>query len=342
MSICPQKTDATCLEKTYIILCTNNVSDERKTAEHTRTPIEKVEKTQFGIRKRLHFIDHYLEMGKERFSRAVKQRSYSDDAPSKSAWKTYEKKENYDADHNKESERELYDGFDIVVQKVIFPIIKNNRKNMSSYSSNEKRSSDVSLEFDDHKYDDDNNFRDVHSKHNTDKSIFENSKETEELPIDKNIELEETKSKEFPKMSNEPANSKNEKSTKIEEDISRALHNVFCINDFGNDTQIQLYPCYNFCKKACIMVNTSEVKSCNEFHFDGYHYFNAPLRMICRKTVVSFILLKTRAPCPLLALLVNPRLQALRLLQPMLAKSHLFLKNIALILIRFVYMREKK
>ena len=37
--------------------------------------------------------------------------------------------------------------------------------------------------------------------------------------------------------------------------------------------------------------------------------------------------LNTR-PCPLLALLVNPRLQGLRPLQPVLAKSHLFLANI--------------
>ena len=47
-------------------------------------------------------------------------------------------------------------------------------------------------------------------------------------------------------------------------------------------------------------------------------------------------------PCPLLALLVSPRLQGLRPLQPMLAKSHLFFANIEQILIRFVYMRDQE
>ena len=50
----------------------------------------------------------------------------------------------------------------------------------------------------------------------------------------------------------------------------------------------------------------------------------------------------TRGPCPLLALLINPFLQGLRPLQPMLPKSHLFLAKIEQILIRFVYMRDQE
>ena len=50
----------------------------------------------------------------------------------------------------------------------------------------------------------------------------------------------------------------------------------------------------------------------------------------------------TRGPCRLLALLVNPRSQGLRLLQPMLAKSHLILADIKQILIRFVYMSDQE
>ena len=50
----------------------------------------------------------------------------------------------------------------------------------------------------------------------------------------------------------------------------------------------------------------------------------------------------TRGSYPLLALLVNPRLQGLRPLQPMLAKSHLFLANIEQILIRFVYVKDQE
>ena len=52
----------------------------------------------------------------------------------------------------------------------------------------------------------------------------------------------------------------------------------------------------------------------------------------CYKTAKQFFLcfffLLARRPCPLLALLVNPRLQGLCPLQPMLTKSHLFLANI--------------
>ena len=50
----------------------------------------------------------------------------------------------------------------------------------------------------------------------------------------------------------------------------------------------------------------------------------------------------TRGPCPLLALLVNPRWQGLRPLQPILAKPHLFLANIEQILIGFVNMRDQE
>ena len=49
----------------------------------------------------------------------------------------------------------------------------------------------------------------------------------------------------------------------------------------------------------------------------------------------------TRGPCPLLALLVKPRSQGLSPLQPVLAKSHLFLANIKQILMRFVYMSDQ-
>ena len=60
--------------------------------------------------------------------------------------------------------------------------------------------------------------------------------------------------------------------------------------------------------------------------------------LICKQTFTCI----TRGPCPLLALLVNHRSQGLRPLQPMLAKSHLFLANIKQILIRFVYMRDQE
>ena len=56
----------------------------------------------------------------------------------------------------------------------------------------------------------------------------------------------------------------------------------------------------------------------------------------------SFFFTGTRGPCPLLALLVNPRLQGLRPLQSMLAKPHLFLANVEQILIGFVYMRDEE
>ena len=52
-------------------------------------------------------------------------------------------------------------------------------------------------------------------------------------------------------------------------------------------------------------------------------------------------ILNTRGPYPLLTLLVNPRSQGLRPLQPMLAKPQLFHANTKEILIRFVYMRDQ-
>ena len=55
-----------------------------------------------------------------------------------------------------------------------------------------------------------------------------------------------------------------------------------------------------------------------------------------QKYYLNFFFYHTRGPCPLLALLVNSLLHGLRPLQPMLAKSHLFLANIEQILIRFV------
>ena len=58
---------------------------------------------------------------------------------------------------------------------------------------------------------------------------------------------------------------------------------------------------------------------------------------------VQFLFLyRTRGPCPVLALLVNPSLQGLRPLQPIIAKSHLFLANVKQIIIRFVYMRDQE
>ena len=58
---------------------------------------------------------------------------------------------------------------------------------------------------------------------------------------------------------------------------------------------------------------------------------------IWTKPILSFIY-----TCPLLALLVNSHSQGLRLLQPILAKSHLNLANIKQILIHFVYMRDQE
>ena len=54
------------------------------------------------------------------------------------------------------------------------------------------------------------------------------------------------------------------------------------------------------------------------------------------------IFLTARGPCPLLSLLVNPRSQGLRPLQPMLAKSNLLLANIKQILIHFLYTRDQE
>ena len=72
-----------------------------------------------------------------------------------------------------------------------------------------------------------------------------------------------------------------------------------------------------------------------------YKVVQLSYRMTQSHYTATFFLI-TRGPCPLLALLVNPRLQGLRPLQPMLAKSHLFLANIEQILIGFVYMRDQE
>ena len=75
----------------------------------------------------------------------------------------------------------------------------------------------------------------------------------------------------------------------------------------------------------------------------GFTYLKQKFPQISEVKIKEGILFyNTRGHCPLLALLVNSRLQGLRHLQPMLAKSYLFLTNIEQILIRFVYMRDQE
>ena len=75
--------------------------------------------------------------------------------------------------------------------------------------------------------------------------------------------------------------------------------------------------------------------------YNGAFYFTLKENIVPRKAKKD-IFYETRGPCPLLALLVNPRSQGLRPLQPVFAKSHLFLANIKQILMHFIYMRDQE
>ena len=86
------------------------------------------------------------------------------------------------------------------------------------------------------------------------------------------------------------------------------------------------------------MLETVQYSMCDEYLFILFSLFTYFTISIC----LNFFLLKLGGLAPLLALLVNPRLQGLRPLQPMLGKSHLFLANMEQILIRFVYMRDQE